>query len=403
MGGMKRLHTLPALLLALVAGCSDEPPAAKPAIAPMGERIDATVRQMMQETGARGFSLAIIDDGQVAMVKTYGERNAAGTKLETNSILYAASLTKMTFATLVMQLVDEGVVDLDKPIGEYLPMPLPEYVDEGLADRYARYSDLAGDERWRQLTPRILLNHGSGFANFGFLEPDEKLRFHFDPGTRYSYSGDGIILLQFVLEQGLGLDVGKEMQTRIFDPLGMKDTSMIWRNDFAGRAADGWTVEGKPVPHDDRSRVRAAGSMDTTIADMAKLVAAIVDGRLVSAKSRQEFVRPQLAITTASQFPTLQEPLPPAQQRKDLAAGVGVVTFDGPQGHGFYKGGHDDSTGNTAVCLEAKKRCVVILGNDLRAESAIPYIVDFILGPTGTPWTWEYGGRTFWQPAAAAP
>lgn len=398
MGGMKRPPALAALLLTLLAGCSDEPPAPRASVAPMRERIDATVQKMMQETGARGFSLAIIDDGQVAMARTWGERNAAGAKLESNSILYAASLTKMAFAYLVLQLVDEGVVDLDKPIGDYLPMPLPEYLGEDLEDRYARYSDLADDERWRQLTPRILLNHGSGFANFGFLEPDEKLRFHFDPGTRYSYSGDGIILLQFVLEQGLGLDVGQELQARLFEPLGMKDTSLIWRNDFAGRAANGWSLEGKPVPHDERSKVRAAGSMDTTIADMARLVAAIADGRLLSAKSRQEFVRPQLAITTASQFPTLQDPQPPAAQRQDLAAGLGVVVFDGPQGHGFYKGGHDDSTGNTTVCIEAKKRCVVILGNDLRAEAAIPYLVDFILGPTGVPWAWEYGGRKLWQP-----
>ncbi len=68
-----------------------------------------------------------------------------------------------------------------------------------------------------------------------------------------------------------------------------------------------------------------------------------------------------------------------------------MVTFTGPQGRGFYKGGHNDSTGNTMVCLERRQRCVVILSNDVRAEKAFPGIVKAVLGETGMPWTWEYG------------
>ncbi|WP_426806168.1 serine hydrolase, partial [Stenotrophomonas sp. SrG] len=82
--------------------------------------------------------------------------------------------------------------------------------------------------------PRRLLSHRSGFSNFAFREPEGNLRLHFDPGTRYAYSGEGLILLQCVLEQGVGLDVGKEKQRRVFDRLGMTRTSMTWRADFAG-------------------------------------------------------------------------------------------------------------------------------------------------------------------------
>jgi CubicO group peptidase (beta-lactamase class C family) len=384
----------------LACGCASSRPRSTGALPPSPPQIDQLVHQMMQETGAKGLALAVIERGQVSQVSVYGDRNAAGAPLETDSILYGASLTKMAFAYMVLQLVDEGVVDLDRSIRDYLPEPLPSYTAAEVEDRYARWSDLAGDERWKALTPRMLLNHASGFANFGFLEPDGKLRFHFDPGSRYSYSGDGIILLQFVLERGLGLDVGKEMQTRVFQPLGMADTSLIWREDFAGRAADGWTIEGKPVPHDDRSAVRAAGSMDTTITDMSRLVAAIVRGDLISAKARQEFSRPQLPITSASQFPVLQADVPLAARKKGLAAGLGVEVFDGPQGHGFFKGGHNDSTGNMVVCLETGQRCAVILGNDLRAEPAIPYLIEFILGQTGSPWDWKYGNAAFWKPRA---
>ncbi|KAG0761214.1 hypothetical protein G6F22_018934 [Rhizopus arrhizus] len=183
------------------------------------------------------------------------------------------------------------------------------------------------------------------------------------------------------------------MQQRVFDRFGMTRTSMMWREDFAGNLADGWTAQGAAEPHDERSRVRAAGSMDTTIGDMARFAAGYVRGDGLSASMRRELVRPQLPITTASQFPTLQPELPPAQRHRDLAAGLGVVTFQGPQGAGFYKGGHDDAVGNTLVCIEQGQRCVVILGNDVRAEAAFPALVRFVLGETGAPWEWEYGAK----------
>jgi CubicO group peptidase (beta-lactamase class C family) len=313
--------------------------------------------------------------------------------------MYGASLTKAAFGYMVMQLVEEGKLDLDRSIAQYLPRPLPDYPRAETEEDYAPYADLAGDERWRKLTPRILLTHSAGFANFFFLEPDGKLQFHFEPGSRYAYSGDGLILLQFVLERGLGLDVGAEMQRRVFDRFGMTNTSMIWHPDFAANLADGFDAEGKIEPHDERSRVRAAGSMDTTIADMAKLAAGYVRGEGLSHAGRAELVKPQLAITTRSQFPTLQPELLAAERRPDLAAGLGVIVFDGPQGRGFYKGGHNDTTGNTWVCLERGRRCVVILANDVRAEAAFPAIARFVLGETGAPWRWEYGEMNFWTPA----
>lgn len=273
------------------------------------------------------------------MSKSYGVRNAKGDPLDTDTILYGASLTKAVFATAVMQLVDEGVIDLDTTIDHYLPKPLPSYAEPEVEDNYARWGDLAGDDRWKKLTPRILLTHSPGFANFGFLEPDGKLRFHFDPGMRFAYSGDGFILLQFVLERGLGLDLGREMQRRVFDHFGMRNTSMMWRPDFRRNLADGWDMAGKVEPHDERSRVRAAGSMDTTIADFARFAAAFVRGKVLSKKSRAEISRPQLPITTRTQFPTLQPELPKAERRADLAAGPSAISFTRPQGRGFEKGG----------------------------------------------------------------
>jgi len=365
---------------------------------PSGAAIDAEVRKIMTRTRAKGMAVAVLDHGEVGYVHAYGIRNAKGDPLTTDTVMYGASLTKTVFAYTVMQLVDQGKLNLDTPLKDDLDKALPSYGrDPVFADKYGPYEDLADDSRWEKLTPRMCLTHSTGFSNFWFIEPDQKLHLHFEPGTRYSYSGEGFILMQFVIEhgrktQGLGLDVG-DLTKANFDRLGMTRTSLTWREDFTANLADGWNDQGQPQEHDQRSKVRAAGSMDTTISDLAKFVAALVRGDGLSAASRAEMTRPQLHIATAHQFPPLLPELPVSEQRKDLYAGLGVVLFDGPQGRGFYKGGHDGQTANTTVCIEASQRCVLILSNDVRSEAGVADLVGFILGDTGVPYDWEYGDR----------
>lgn len=378
-------------LIAAVALMVSLPVCAAPSVKALADK----VKQAMAATGAQGLAIAVVERGRVVRTAAFGLRSERGDALQTDTIMYGASLTKAAFAYMVLQLVDEGVIGLDTPIETYLDKPLPAYATE---DKYAPWSDLAADERWRVITPRMLLTHRSGFANFAFVEPDGKLRIHFDPGARYAYSGEGMILLQFVLERGLGLDVGAEMQRRVFDRLGMSNTSMVWRPDFAKNLADGWMADGRIEPHDERSKVRAAGSMDTTIDDVARLAADLVRGGGLSRTSAKEFSRFQFPITTGSQFPTLQPELSADHRISNLWSGLGVIRFDGPEGRGFMKGGHNDSTGNTMVCLERRQRCVVLLANDVRAEAAFPELVRFVLGDTGFPWQWEYGSMAFWRP-----
>ncbi|MFP2927077.1 serine hydrolase domain-containing protein [Pyxidicoccus sp. 3LG] len=382
------------LCVLLGSGCATAPTPRETPPVPDVAALDAVAARAMAATGAKGLAIAVIDDGQVVATRAYGARNAKGEPLQTDTVMYGASITKTVFASLVMQLADESRIDLNASIARYLDKPLPDHADE---DRYSTWSHLDGDDRWRAITPGILLTHSAGFANFGFLEPDGRLRIHFAPGSRYAYSGDGIILMQFVLERGLGLDVGAELQRRVFDRFGMRNTSLQWRPDFARNLADGWKADGSVEPHDERSTVRAAGSMDTTIDDLSRFAAALVRGEVLSPKAFAEMTAPRLPITTRSQFPTLQDELPPEQRRKDLAAGLGVVVFDGPQGRGFFKGGHNDSTGNTLVCLPRGRRCVLILSNDVRAEAAFPHLVRFVLGEAGVPWDWEYGDKAFWD------
>jgi CubicO group peptidase (beta-lactamase class C family) len=359
--------------------------------------IDAEVSKLMTRTHANGMAIAIIDHGKVGYVHSYGIRNAKGDPLTTDTVMYGASLTKTVFAYTVMQLVDQGKIKLDTPIKDDLDNPLPTYgPDPVFPDKYGPYKDLADDPRWERITPRMALTHSTGFSNFWFIEPDQKLHIHFDPGTHYSYSGEGLILLQFAVEhgrkaQGLGLDVG-DLTKANFDRLGMPLTSLVWAiNNPNPNVADGWDDQGKPLPHDKRSKVRAAGSMNTTISDLSKFAAALVTSNGLSAASRAEMTKPQLHITTATQFPLFQPDLPAAKQRKDLYAGLGVVVFDGPQGHGFFKGGHDGQTANIMVCIESSQRCVLLLSNDVRTEAGYAELVDFVLGHTGMPFDWEYG------------
>ncbi len=340
----------------------------------------------MDSSDVQGLAIAIIENGEIAHVAAYGKRNVErDLPLTPDTIMYGASLTKTAFAYMVLQLVDEGLIDLDESVANLLPKPLPEYAD-GDND----YSDLADDPRWPDLTPRIILNQTTGFANFRFLEDDKTLKFHFDPGTRYTYSAEGFYILQFILEEGLGLDVGYEMQTRIFDRFGMTNTSMDWRPDFADNLADGYGVDGTMEPHDERSNVSAAGSMDTTIADQAKLWAAVMRGDGLSDSSRAELVRPQALIRSSHQFPTLTTDIEIKNAEINLAAGLGLVTFRDASGPAWFKGGHNPWTGNLVLCLEAGQRCLVMLANDVRAERIFPAITERILGETRMPWQWEY-------------
>jgi len=374
------MRTVSSLLVSL-ALTSCAPPLRDPHTQDVG-MIDAAAQRLMKREGVEGMALAIIEDGKVMHVAAYGRRNVErDLPLTTDTVMYGASLTKAAFAYMVLQLVDEGRLNLDATVVELLPRRLPEYDD---------YSDLAGDERWRALTPRILLTNTSGFANLRWLEADRRLRFHHDPGRRYGYSGEGFYLLQFILERGLGLDVGKEMKARVFDRFGLTHTSMSWRPDFARDLADGYGLDGSMEPHDERNSVSAAGSMDTSIADQARLWAGVVRGDGLSAASRAEFVRPQVPITSLHQFPTLMTEIGSRNAEIGLAAGLGVVTFLDASGPAWFKGGHNDWTGNMVVCLETGQRCVVMLANDVRAERIYPEIVRMILGETKMPWTWEY-------------
>jgi CubicO group peptidase (beta-lactamase class C family) len=223
--------------------------------------IDGTVIRLMNAAKVTGVGIAILNDEKIAYLKTYGFRDLKKRHpLRPDSVMSAASFTKVAFTYMVMQLVEERVVDLDKPVYQYLPKPLPEY---------GNYSELAGDERYKRITARMLLDHTSGFPNWRRFNYDQKLHIHFEPGTRFAYSGEGIALLQLMVETVTKKPLAALMRERVFQPLGMTRTSMVWSWRFEGNHANGYDEQENSLGPQRRLRADSAGSMLTTTADFA--------------------------------------------------------------------------------------------------------------------------------------
>ena len=117
---------------------------------------------------------------------------------------------------------------------------------------------------------------------------------------------------------------------------------MVWRPDFAPDVALGHGAQGQPLGHDHRALARAAGSMDTTVADYARFLVGVLAGQGVSPASRREMVAPQIAIHSRRQFPSLSSETTDENRAIKLAYGLGWGRFDSRHGPAFFKEGHED-------------------------------------------------------------
>jgi len=148
---------------------------------------DSLARKTLEAAHVTGAQIVVIDRGRLVWSAAYGlRRRQPELPMDRETTLWAASITKGVFATYVMQLVERGEFNLDTPIARQLPRPLNTY------DPYKETaSAIVNDPAWPTVTPRMLLAHTSGLANFAFIEPDKKMHFQFKPGTQFRYSGDG--------------------------------------------------------------------------------------------------------------------------------------------------------------------------------------------------------------------
>lgn len=343
--------------------------------------VDEAATRLMKAAEVTGLGLAVFDQGKIVYLKAYGLRDkAAGTPLTADSVMSGASFSKVAFAHMVMQLVDKGALDLDKPVYLYLPKPLPDYPN---------YKDLADDPRYKQITARMLLSHTTGFPNWRQLEEDAKLRIHFEPGSRYAYSGEGITLLQLVVEAITKEPLETLMQERVFRPLGMARTSMVWQKSFESDYANGYDGYGRSLGPQKRTEAGAAGSMLTTTSDFARFVQAVMLGKGLGKKARREMLSPQIQIVSKHQFPTLANETTDENKAIRLSYGLGWGLYWTPYGKTFFKEGHDDGWRNYTACFDEKKAGIVLMTNSANGEGIFKELLETVLRNTFTPIEWE--------------
>jgi CubicO group peptidase (beta-lactamase class C family) len=344
-------------------------------------QIDLTVTNLMESSDVTGAGIAIFNDGKIAYLKTYGVRDKEKLlPLTPDSVMPAASLTKSAFATMVMQLVRQKMIHLDKPVCEYLPKPLPEYPD---------YKDLAADPRHQQITMRMLLDHSSGFPNWRWFTDEKKLTIYFEPGSRFAYSGEGIALAQMVVETVTRKSVEELMDERIFKPLGMTNTSMVWEPRFESNYANGYDEHEKSLGAQRRTKGGAAGSMQTTLRDYALFVQAVIDGTILDKKTRAMMLTPQLRIMSKHMFPTLSTETTTENENIQLSSGLGWGLYRSPYGMAFFKGGHDDGWRHYVVCFDKPKSGILIMTNSSNGDNIFTSLLEDLLRNTFTPIEWE--------------
>ena len=233
--------------------------------------IDRIVLDLMSKAKVTGLGLSILNHNRTVYTKSYGYKNKQKQELMDNStVVYGASFSKAVFAFLTLRLVEEGVLDLDKPIAQYFDKPLPEYED---------YADLAGDNRWKLITPRMCLSHTTGFPNWRFLnartadfEANGKLAIYFQPGIKYGYSGEGLRLLQLAVEKITGKNLEELAAEKLFKPAGMNRTSYVWQEKFEANFAYPHNSNEETQGRKKKKKADGAGSLQTTITDFSKFI-----------------------------------------------------------------------------------------------------------------------------------
>ena len=176
--------------------------------------------RLLELASVPGLAMALINDGRV-WARGFGRAiEDPAQSVSTDTVFEAASLGKPVFAYAVLRLVDAGLLDLDRPLYDYLPIPD------------------ANSARMKRVTPRQVLSHTTGLPNWrqqpGPLEPAR------EPGKNFSYSGEAYFYLQRVVEAVTGKPFDRHMHEQVFGPLGMKQSSYVWLPEFESRMAAGY-------------------------------------------------------------------------------------------------------------------------------------------------------------------
>lgn len=356
------------------------------------QALDQKLRNLQKAANVHGLTVSIVTKDAVLFQKAYGTSNITeNTPLKVTDNFYAASLAKSLFAYLVMHLVEEGRLDLDKPLVEYLDQPLPTYT---FPEPYEGYQDLKNDERYKLITARMCLSHSTGFPNWRYIgkrgiNMEKELSIEFEPGTNYSYSGEGIQLLQFVVEQITKQGLEELAQQYVFKPFEMKMTSFLWQDRFEDNYALGHYKKKKVVAKNKRSRAYAAGSMETTPADYAKFVQAMLQGGVLEERTFKEMLTPQIEINSTQQFGSNSWKETEANKDIALSYGLGWGLYNTPHGKAVFKEGHINGWEHYAAFYPENDLGILIMANSSNGESIFKELLEIAVGDSWIPWYWQ--------------
>ncbi|NAS13849.1 serine hydrolase domain-containing protein [Poritiphilus flavus] len=248
------------------------------------DSIEYFIQQQMEALNVPGASLAIINEGEVVyhLVRGYADKEQK-VKVTASTIFEGASLSKPLFAYFVMGFVEEGKLDLDKPLYEYLP-----------------FEDIAYDERYKKITARMVLSHTGGFPNWRTDHEGGKLFISFEPGTDFQYSGEGYQYLAKVLAHILGTDdkgLERTYQERVARPLNLEYTKFIQDDHNMRNKARGY-IDGRALDqhHDDPNIFGSAFSIHSEAMDFSKWLIALLDKNGLTEEGYKELFKTQFVL-----------------------------------------------------------------------------------------------------------
>jgi D-alanyl-D-alanine-carboxypeptidase/D-alanyl-D-alanine-endopeptidase len=346
------------------------------------------VQRLVEQAQVHGLSLAVFSDHQLVYKNAFGYgRFDTKTPLTDSTNLYGASLSKAVFGVLVMQLVEEGIIDLDTPLQHYLPRKIWEY--EPKARWHDDFSALASDTLYHKITARMCLSHTSGFPNWRWYQPDQKLRVLFEPGERYLYSGEGMVYLQVVLEHMLGKNLEVLAQEKVFKPLGMHNTSYEWKPAYEDNFAYGHAATGAIFGKDKDNEPRGASTLETTLDDYSTFMEAILQQKLLSAASYKELFGTHISIKSLRQFGPWSAKDSTLNDNIALGYGLGWGVLQSPYGVGAFKEGGGSGFHHYSILYPEAGIGVLIMTNSDNGTGIFKELLELTIADTFSPTEWN--------------
>lgn len=290
------------LLLPLQSWGAEVSPLPKPLPSSLGDRIDGLITELMAEASLQGVALGLIHNYDTRWNRAYGlASRTAQTELGIATPVALHELAQLFTAVAVMQLAEQGSVQLDAALKDYLPdfNPYAEHVDNA------------------DITVRQLLSHHSGLpayyapgAGMGEYPLDEdtadyrqlpaqaaQIAFVSEPGSVYEYSYLGYSLLGLVVESVSGESFEHYVQAHILQPLELNETTFVVEPDSVADIAPAY-INREEVPHSVFRDVPAAGLV-SSLWDMSRFMQALLKpGEILSAESTAALFSAQNAQVT---------------------------------------------------------------------------------------------------------